>query len=419
MKYGGLFLFGALMFYFLGTSVTQSVRKSDFSDYYRASVRIVNQESLYKFDVATTLKEKIKTFEEALKPENAGLLAELTTETATYIYPPLFAFLLLPLTNLSYEFASGIHSLLNWFSLLGICLILGSDLSKTGKKKVQVFLILGLSLLLNFRYIESHIQNNQIGIFLVFLVLLAVTSRSSIFAGILLSLAIVIKVTPLVFLFYFLYKKEYKTLVFTCLGILFWIGLPLTYNYDYMLVATNDWFQTVLGNALSNPVLRAWKNNQSLPATLGKYFVPNVDFINQGIFHMPYLNWDLKEVKIAQAILMIPFGVPLLILFLQKEKEKWILSLLFLFSCIFSGISWVHSFVICLVPITYLLNDVWGNKLGKWEKAILVFAFLLPLVSHRSLSGKILESVFLMFSILLYTTSTLYFYLFWRGKNKT
>lgn len=406
-KLGNLAL-GLVLFAFLILGMTRADQKSDFLDYYHASKRWVTGENLYRFDVALQLTE-IRSLEELFQPQNLPLLQALQNETATYIYPPLFSFLLIPLGALSPYLASLIFQIISWLALLGIVWLLLKDKNSIVSQMKLPGWTFTLLLLLNFRFLESHIQNNQVGILLIFLILISILSEKDTLSGFLLALAVSIKVTPLVFLFLFIYQRRFKAIGYFVISILFWNLLPCLYNFNYTMQMTNTWFSEILGNAMSNPMLRSWKNNQSFVSTMAKYFLVGADFINQPSYNLPFLQLSKETIKYIQLIFVGLFGLPLLFL-LKKKGIQWeILSLLFLFSAIFSGISWTHSFVICLVPYLLILFYHQTNRLSKMESYVLAVVTVLPLLSHRNFIGPKFESALSMFSILLYTSSILYF----------
>ncbi|XDD56108.1 glycosyltransferase family 87 protein [Leptospira sp. WS4.C2] len=407
----GKWILSILLAVLLVLSVSRSKQKSDFLDYYHAAERWSTGENLYRFDVAFELQTKIKTIEDLFQPENLHLLTALQNETATYIYPPLFSFLLIPFTILSESHAALTFELFSWISLLVILYLIFQNKELTNPKSKYPFLILLGTLVFNFRFLESHIQNNQVGLLLILLVLVSLNTRSQVMSGILLALAVSIKITPLVFLFVFVYEKQYRRILWFLIGISLWNALPLLYNWNYTIQMTNEWLTEILGNAFSNPLLRSWKNNQSLSSTLAKYFVSGADMINQPNYGMPFFNLPLFGLKIIQLFFMILFGIPLLLLW-RKENKKWeIISLLFLVSALFSGISWIHSFIICLVPIYFILNQIANIENNKKEMYILLFILSLPLLAHRTFVGSQAEAALSMFSLLFYTTSLLYFYI--------
>ncbi|TGK83018.1 DUF2029 domain-containing protein [Leptospira noumeaensis] len=411
LEKSGKWVLTAMVLILLALSISRSKQKSDFLDYYHAAERWGTGENLYRFDVALELQTKIKTVEDLFQPENLHLLTALQNETATYIYPPLFSFLLIPFTYLSENGAALVFEILSIFSLVLILYLIFQNKEITKSKPKFPYSILILSLVFNFRFLESHVQNNQVGLLLILLVLVSLLVRSHLLSGILLALAVSIKITPLVFLFVFVYEKKYIRILWFVLGMVLWNALPLLYNWDYTIQMTNEWLTEILGNAFSNPLLRSWKNNQSLSSTLAKYFVSGADMINQPTYGMPFFQLSLFSLKIIQLVFVIMFGIPLLLLW-RKENKKWeIISLLFLISALFSGISWIHSFIICLVPIYFILNQIIDIPNDPKKLYALVFILSLPILTHRTFVGSKIEATLSMFSILFYTTSLLYFYI--------
>jgi len=406
----GKFVFVSFLLFFLISGLIRNKQKSDFLDYYHASQRWETEENLYKFDTVTKLAEKLKDWQEIFLPENASLLDSLQNQTGTYIYPPLFSFLLIPLGHLDPIFASGLHSVLNWFCLVGIFFILSKvRFFETGSKPgIWIFV---LAILANFRYLENHIQNNQVGLLLVFLVLSSLVSKNDFVSGILLALATVIKVTPIVFIVIFLYEKRFKVIFYFLAGLVFWNAVPLLYRFDYTMEMTKEWFTQVLGQALSNPLARSWKNNQSLSSTLAKYFFQGADFVNQPLYRLPFVSLSLSTIKIIQTCVIFIFGLPILYL-LKKPNLKWnITAILFLASCLFSGISWIHSFVICIFPICFLILHNRNYLWSRYEKNWFWITIALVLLTHRSFVGGLVENILLMYSILFYLGISLYMFI--------
>ncbi|PKA28213.1 hypothetical protein CH381_02520, partial [Leptospira sp. mixed culture ATI2-C-A1] len=217
--------------------------------------------------------------------------------------------------------------------------------------------------------------------------------------------------TPLVFLFVFVYEKKYSRIFWFLIGLVLWNVLPLVYHWDYTIQMSKEWMTEILGNALNNPLLRSWKNNQSLSSTLAKYFVSGADFINQPTYGLPFLNLSVSVLKLIQLVFIFVYGIPLLLLW-RKPNQKWtIISLLFLISALFSGISWIHSYIICLVPVYFILNKVFSTQMETKELYFLILVLCLPIFSHRTFVGQKVESFLSMFSILFYSTSLLYFYI--------
>ncbi|HNA08289.1 MAG TPA: glycosyltransferase 87 family protein, partial [Leptospiraceae bacterium] len=193
------YLLGIILLVLLVQSIGRADNKSDFHDYYTASRLFYDQKDLYNINALESLREEVK-LEDLFKAENLKKLEALKGNLGTYIYPPLFAFLLIPLGFLNYELAATIFTLIN-FSCLLLSLFLITKLIPIK----NIFSILFFTIAVNYRYLESHVSNNQVAFILILLILLSLLIKNDALSGILLSLAIIIKITPAIFLFYFLY----------------------------------------------------------------------------------------------------------------------------------------------------------------------------------------------------------------------
>lgn len=425
-----LFLLLSGLLYLNGLSRTD--QSSDFSDYYQAAQNFKDRKDLYSLDVLSELVREFETgklnIEQIFEP-NVFLEVKTRMENVgSYIYPPTFAFLLLPLSYLQFEIASALFYSLNFLALILSLLLIGRFF---GKK--ENFLFLSAVLLFCLRYVENHQNNNQVGFLLLLLILLAVTSSKDWLSGLLLSLAIVIKITPAAFLFYFIYKKRYAAVAYTLVFAAVWVGLPALADPEFTWRMNETWYNLVLEKYMQSPALRAWKNNQSLNSTLSKYFLSYADLLNQGKFGMPFLALSVPQVKAIAALLTLGISAPYFYRSFKGASEGFVLSGLFFFSVLFSGISWIHAFVFLLFPTGFAISKLWPQNefpirnLSSWKKLVvenkasLVFLFgsILALSLNRNLIGSGAEDLFLMLSFLLYISLMQYISLFFLDKKIT
>lgn len=393
-------LVGVNLFFLLGiliAGVNKSSKISDFRDYYRASGLMTEQKDIYHFEEIKELSQNY-TLEDLFKtPGLIDKLESLKGEVASYIYPPTFAFLLIPLTYLSYEKASLIFFLVNFVCLLGAIYFLRNLLPPGNYTH-----ILFVSLLFNFRFLENHANNNQVAFILLFLILFSIHTKNPFLSGWMLSLATIIKLTPLIFILYFIYERKYKVIFYFGLGLLFWAILPLLGNLDYGLINWKNWYEMVLLSAMKNPIFRAWKNNQSLIGTLAKYFLEGADPLNQTLFRMPFYSLSIQAVKLIFNFFVLLILFPLFYRYRKGIEPAQHISALFILSVILSGISWIHTFSFLIFPIAYLYYMVSKEK-GYHIKKILFYTFgILIIISGKNIGGSVIDSISLMYSLLLY-----------------
>jgi len=391
--------------FFSGWNKTHLI--SDFRDYYRASQLLKEKEDIYQFEEIKAIQTQY-TLDNLFQKEVYEKLEKMKGNIASYIYPPSFSVLVYPLTFTNYETASKIFFLINFLSLLGTIYLLSQMSFLT-----NFSLVLFLGLCFSYRFLENHTVNNQVGLLLMFLTFLSVYIKNDNWSGALLSLAVIIKLTPAIFLLYFFTTKRWKSLFYFGIFFLVWAILPLLFEYEYGLQQWKNWLEMVLFNAMKTPLFRAWKNNQSLIATLAKYFLIGADPINQQIFNLPFISLSNQFIKNLFTILAIGLISSLLWKVKTGLSEKAYISSLFILSVVLSGISWVHSFVVLFIPIYFLTETYLDHKSSTFGK-IFIFLNLLIIFTHKTFIGQV-ENLFLMFSIFLYISLGYYTLLiFWK-----
>ncbi|MCX8000179.1 MAG: DUF2029 domain-containing protein, partial [Leptospiraceae bacterium] len=302
---------------------------------------------------------------------------------------------LYPIASLEYETAGRIFFLFNFIALLGALFILNTRSSILCIPSVTLF----CTLLLSFRVLENHAINNQVGLLLLFLTLIAVYSPKDWLSGLVLSLAVIIKLTPAIFLLYFFFQKRWKFFLYFFGFFTLWSLLPFLFGVEYGLKQWENWYEMVFLNAMKSPLFRAWKNNQSLIGTLAKYFLIGADPLNQAIFDMPFIVLSAIQVKLIFLILSLILILLTSWKYFQTKNEDNFLASLFILSTVLSGISWVHTFV-TLIPAFEILVSKSGAKRNL--RTILIGIGILLVITHRNTLSPAVESAFLMFSGFLY-----------------
>jgi len=197
----------------------------DFVTYYSAARVIKYGEKLYDNTVL------LKIQRESGLPESEGPMP--------YLYPPLFAVLMLPFTFMNYTFAKNLWLFLNQAFLMGALVFTWYS----AKDKIScIELIFLLFLLLNFAPIFSNLNLGQVSILIFLLVASSFylfKKRKDFWTGVLLAFATMFKITPGLLIVYFLWKKEYRVFfsALFSLIILFLLSIVLVgieTNYFYI-----------------------------------------------------------------------------------------------------------------------------------------------------------------------------------------
>ena len=200
-----------ILFVYLGLGIYHAQKVTDFQDFYNAAGNFLNHEDLYHIESSKDLFGSLKTtngsvdFMDIFKAENMAKLMEMKGKLGSYIYPPTFAFLLQPLALLTYEAAAIVFFLSGFLALLGIYYLF-----YTRGQSAEPFYHLLLVTISVFLFLESHMSNNQVGVILLFLILLSVNLKNNVLKALFFSLAIVIKLIPVAFGLYFLLLRSFS-----------------------------------------------------------------------------------------------------------------------------------------------------------------------------------------------------------------
>jgi hypothetical protein len=154
-----------------------------------------------------------------------------TAWTQGYIYPPLIAFLFQPLAMLTRSHAAAVMLAVN-VSITFIALWLCADefLRRFGVSRSNSIIvwIVFFSLLMNVDKVKGEWQMWQTDVFMLLLFVLALRwqSRLPLAAGIALGIAVNIKYLPLMFLPYFLIRRQWKISISMVIGTIAFALLP-------------------------------------------------------------------------------------------------------------------------------------------------------------------------------------------------
>lgn len=224
-------------------------------------------------------------------------------------------------------------------------------------------------------------------------------------------LAIALKVTPALFLPFFLWKRRWKLAGYTVIATMCWILLPILYmGPSWWWSQQRDWTQVAVGSVLGHESPATQSNeqqvrNQSLKQTLLRYLVtiPEDNPLRQkDPGYAPVLDLPPATAKIVvlafMASLLAFFGWTTRRPYEGRGDPMWLResSALLIIALLLSPVTWVQHLV-WLVPALYLIAMDARSKEGlnlpvKLAMAIYV---LLAVVLNYELLGRRNFSLFL------------------------
>lgn len=289
--------------------------------------------------------------------------------------PPIFPISLYPFTYLP-----PVEAALLWFGLKAAlaawCLVACMRMAAPPGYRFPWWAQAAL-ILLSFRTIlgdQLHANNNLIILSLVVATLVAWRRGYDILAGLCLALAITYKVTPALFIPYFLYKKSWRTVGWTFLGIgVFLLIVPsLVLGPAFNAQCLVSWYNRILGPYVEDGVSSTQEVNQSMVGVVSRLLTagkPAGPHSNNGGFQeylmgRNFVAWPPHVVSWIVKGLSVLF-VAVLALFCRTKATRrddprllGEFSLVVLTMLIVSERSWKHHFVTVMLPYAYLVARV-------------------------------------------------------------
>lgn len=314
-------------------------------------------------------------------------------DTMMFPNPPIFPITIYPLTTLP-----PVTGALCWFVLkaaltavsVWLCFLM---VRPTGERTLPSW-IQGFVLLLSLRPILSdlhHGNNNLIILFLIVAALQAWRKGYDVLAGLVLALAISYKITPALFVPYFMYKRSWRTVGGTMIGmVLFLFVIPsLVIGPAFNLLCLKTWWHRMMTPFLLNDFVSPQEINQSMVGVLTRLLTETKSGVGRYDVRLDQnlVSWAPETVKMLLKVLSV--GLVGMLAWLCRTKTTRrddprllgefalvVLTMLFV-----SERSWKHHYVTLLLPYTYLVYRA-GMPGPKWTR--------------RGLTGVLALSAFLM-----------------------
>jgi alpha-1,2-mannosyltransferase len=299
--------------------------------------------------------------------------------------PPIMPLTLYPIMSLP-----PVEGAMVWFGLkagmAALALLMCLRMVRLGDRPVPSW-VQAMIVLLSLRPIMSDLHHGNNNLFILFLIAATLTAWRKgydVLAGLILAYAIAFKVTPGLFLLYFAYKRSWRTVGATALGLgIFLLIVPsLFLGYEFNGICLGTWWSRILSPYVDNDVVGKQEMNQSMVGVLtrlltetrgggggrGRYEVQQ---------HVNLVAWDGKVV--VKLIKLSSIGLVGLLAWLCRTKTERrddprllgefalvVLTMLFV-----SERSWKHHYVTLLLPYTYLAYRVGVAGLSRLNRSIL------------------------------------------------
>lgn len=342
-----VFVFGVLV-------PAQSYKFGDFANYYTSAKILV--EGKFSNEIYDVYK-----FNQEVK--NCGI----EDEYVSFIpFPPTTPFYFLPLTFFEPYEAKFLWNLFNFFLLFWVLVRISSFYKKDFTLSFFVALLCFIPLRNNFYIGQTYI-------FLLFLLtetFLAYQKEKRVLASILLSLSILLKITPAILLFHFLLKKDFKSIFCTLTFCLVLSGLTLfAVDFEIYKFYLTEILPRASQGFLQNPF--SW-SFQSFDVLLKNLFLKD-SLLNPNPF-VESLLW----LSVLSALFK---GTFFSLTFLQNKNLEVSENVKFVswltLSLLISSTSATYHFVILLLPLLVLCYENLKEEKESEVIFVLLFSFIL------------------------------------------
>jgi len=301
-----------------------------------------------------------------------------------YPNPPMMALILAPLGSLPPVFAS-----LLWFYVKVLLAFLSIHWALRLAESVDFPYprwAQAIAIVLSLRPIAGDLTHGNVNIVILFLVvaaLYAFRNKRDVLAGLLLALSIACKITPALFVPYFLWKRAWSTLAGCAVGLVLFFGLipGLMFGMERNAQFLQSWVEKMVLPYVVEWEVTSDHNNQSLPGLAARMLThrPSFgDYVNDVYTPLEYHNivdldpnavrWLLKGSMLAFAGLVVwCCRTPI------RVRDNWRLaaefSIIVLGMLLFSERTWKHHCVTLLLPfavLVYGLVRFWPQRMVRF-----------------------------------------------------
>ncbi len=326
-------------------------------------------------------------------------------------WPPLFTIFCKPLANVTDEIRPVIYFFWLALTLLAFYFILkqvrdflyGADsdylLGKKGFLSINSWQI-WIPLALMMKFLLDNLTNVQINIFFLLACLFmfkAFQKKQAVLVGFILAITISLKVYTIFIFFYFLYRRDFKSVIWASVFLVLLNGISFLYwGIDLATEYYTFWAETV--TARSDFVDH---KNQSIFGTFHR-FLTTADPGHKMDAHIMDLSPDLVQ-RLVFGVIGIAALIPLY-LFRKPMKDRFSFASIIEYSIvlnaipILSPISWKAYYIFITLPVFLLFNVCYNSnieqvKFIKTYKFLFIIALTLLTLSAELFTGKYFSDV--------------------------
>jgi hypothetical protein len=312
---------------------------SDFDCYYVAGKRILENQSIYVIG---------------------------DTKTSEFRYAPMFAVLMAPLSLMKEYDADTAWFIINYLLLILIFVLLRKMLCLDELSPKAAFFTYVSLILMASRFILHNLDSGQANILMLASIIGGLyygQRKQFVAAGIIFAFAVMIKYTPLIFIPFFLLRKNFKLAFAATASIIIYLFLPsfiigFKTNCSYL----QNMFSFLTKSSIFTQGTIMNPRNQSLLSAFYRLFTDPDSFY---VVHppMPYSLLPFKRIDINLAYSITAAGLYFLALKKKAgESDNINYSLLLICAVLFNMNAWMHTYIFLVMPYFLIIRYLAKNS---------------------------------------------------------
>jgi hypothetical protein len=346
-------------------------------------------------------------FSEDLVYRHVNVYREYSVLETVTKYPPFFSLLFAPLVPLPLWLGASIWFWLSLALAVGAAYTSVLTIQESGERPRDRALYV-IPFVLAAGIVGSNLETaqvNHVTLFLLVLALYAFRRGRDVGAGALIGVATALKLTPGLFILYFLYKRAFKVVAGAALALIVcWLVIPpFLFGFDNFQPIMSSWWG-ILGRFLTEGTIAEGvvgfrHTNQSLSAAFHRFFTHVPADGGKGPDY--YIN--IASLGLTLADRLVKAMVLAILIFLAwicrtPLGERGRLALAFEYSLIWiatlfiSPISWINHYVFLLFPYTVAVYYVRTRPASLRDRRILLYSLATAFVLVSSSASRLMQA---------------------------
>lgn len=324
------------------------------------------------------------------------LIPMYPTSSTYYLYSPVFAFALYPITFIPFTLAYTLWNMIKVILLYRTFKILAGvvGFNKLDARTKSYFIFILFAFLLRFLLYDFDL--GQLTVFLLWLMVEGwnqLQRGKILLATLLLSAGLFIKMFSIIFIPYLIYKRKFRALLFLMSWITFFALLPFAfYNFSYVVNSYKEWVE-VINPANPNAENLSRLHVQDLHTAIPAWY----NQLSEWFHH--FFQFNDIDVNVLKVISFLIIGIFISILLLLPKKKnfhslpsyelEWVeISYMLGIIPLIFPLQQKYTFIFMMPVLIRIINNLLNNKLNNINKLLFCFSFLFMVVSTDGIIGR-------------------------------